>query len=395
MRHFDEPNYEDFLAAGVPEKFLDHAGSGRGEDLPIIYLPEDWTPAHEMGIGIIRRVIAQGIGLYVPPGLPDGFDLAWIREEIGHARSLLFTGADTNLRNADLLGRAASAVEITTPGSGSADLSGLEDLRWLSVFSDGFLSGLTAPNLDTAVVDMKGLSSAVPLASSLRHLSLMCEVVDVSHVFHEAPRLETLAFYGCRRIDLRTVPLPVGLNEVLVADCQLLRATKRLSELAGLKQLKLIRVSRIEAVQSLLSVRAETVDFANCPDIGAEFVRAASDRHPEWLVEPSCRAVSRSRFVVEPLDDGRYQVSFEDWEWVRSLLPWDEAMGFGSGEMEGALSRVPPAPGTRPVSYTFDSEGDTLIAIVQTKTAASRLRRSWDRALSDSQSFAAICRSVA
>lgn len=394
LSHLYEPDYGYFLDAGLPEEFIDHASVSPGEHLPIVFLPEDWTPGHEMGVELIRRLAARGIGFYVPPGLPQGFDLAWIRGEIGFVRSLLFTQADTNLRNAELLGQAESAVEVTTPGSGYADLSGLRDLRWLGVSSNGFLTGLSAPNLVTAVVHMQELSSVVPLASTLRHLSLMCERIDILHVFHEAPRLETLGVYECRRLDLRTVPLPAGLSEVLIADCRLLKGTERLSDLSRLNQLKLIRVSRIETARSLLAVRAEKVEIVNCPDIGAEFAREATQRHPAWWVQPSRRAVSRSRFDVQPLEDGGYQVTFEDWEWVRSLLPWDEAVGFGSSEMEQALSRVTDAPGTRPVNYTFDSEGDTLIAIVQTKAAASRLRRSWDRALSDSQSFAAICNSL-
>lgn len=355
--------------------------------LEILYLPLDWTPKHWLSISLIREIVEYGVGLYIPKGLPAGFDLSWLDEQIGQLPVLWIDAGLAEVDNLSIIEEAVGLREIVTPFEGHVDLSGLESLREAEIRSDGYLSALRARSLTTAIVHLPVVTPDIELSRSITSLSITSGQFD-SRILGQVPQLRDLAVYGAAVVDLLCLPADAYLDTLVIADCRILRGLERFTAHVRLRSLKLFRVSRIDEVKVLPAINPECLDILHCPDVTPALAQQMKLTNPAWTVASGKKRGGGSRFERTQTHDGKHEVIFDDWEWVEALIDQtDIDIEVFVPELEAVLKAAADSAPGKPIDFCFDSEAGSVIAVVSTRADATRLRKLWDGVLSTPKSL--------
>ncbi|MCM3502391.1 hypothetical protein M3667_10960 [Microbacterium sp. P26] len=358
--------------------------------IPVLFVPEDWTPAHWLSISRIRALVKEGVGIYLREGLPVGFDLGWLGQEIEVLPLLWMDAGPGEIEGLSVLNQAAGLRELMTPLAGEVDLSSLPSLREVEVRSDGYLSALRSPSVSTVILRTPRVSAEIALSTSISSLSITSPSVD-SKIFTKLPLLRLLGLYDARIVDLRHLPDNAPIEELVVADCNVLRGVASLTRFDVLKTVKLFRVSRILDVGHIADLRVSSLEIFDCPDITSEVAQRLASLQPTWTVASSQRRLSRSRFDLVEAHDGTHEIVFNDWEWINSLIKRGHInTKIFVDELEKAFIAAVAVDRPLTVDFHFDSEAGSVIAITSSRSDALRLRRRWDAAIATSESLRSV-----
>lgn len=332
----------------------------------------------EIILDSVIEAARAGIGVAIEPKKPLSLSdaLPLLRE----VRFLYLFGNDrAKYRDWLALEECIEAHEMDLPFDPTepVDFQHLPRLTVFRVYGPNSASAASNPSLKRLTVD-RWLPQGTLIPAPLTELQIVHPWAAGLSFMQDPSRLETLSISNTESFDLATILPARELDYLRLSRVDQVLNAFDLVRMPRLKWLSLIdiqRMPRAEVVEQLDLSWFELTANRVLP----EEVRARLIGRPGWTISPYRDPGAREAplFQADPLDDGRWELTFDEWSLLTSsLVPDPDKERFLEDLVRVAATRRPA------IEYLLDSEGDAFRIQVAdesvAKALASRLQQAWD-----------------
>ncbi len=359
-----------------------------GLDYMTLDAPEGWCPGSaDLSMDLVIEAARSDVAIDLT--MAQAFDLHDLGEAIPSITRLRFDA----LAEASGLQALAQMHQLRWLWAPSiderVDLSHLLHLEDVTLSGPGLLSALHAPSLRRASLGLEQCDAEFTVPPTVETFSLSGPRL-VAAQLNEARSLRELWLSGVTEVDLTGLNPSMPLEVFSLMEASRLRGVSDLLQSSRLREFQLIRVKSVEQVDAIETAEIDWLYVEGCPDFDEATASKLATKN--WHIKPHRpRGTRASALSMSRMDDGSYEVVFDDWSIILDLfgISYDQPSPIDSGDIEMALRWTLQNELTDEAirNDRFDSEGDTVRVLVPTRQEASAVKRAGNNMLRTTQSL--------